>query len=141
LGFKLFSDYAFGLRTLINNELYRTFGIPAQRTGFGGLYINKIFYGLYLTIEEMDLPFIKSRYNSIKGNFYKMRRGRFHYLGRDEGPYKNCGGTERCYDQVFGNRSWSDIAIASTLLDKNITNEIDFEKLFPTIFDVERLLR
>jgi molybdate-binding protein len=32
-------------------------------------------------MEEMDKEFIKSRYVNTLGNFYKMRRGRFHFLG------------------------------------------------------------
>jgi spore coat protein CotH len=65
---------------------------PVARLSFGTLYINDIFFGMYLLIEDNNDAFLKSRFGNDGGALYKCC-GDFTYLGKDPQLYMNatCG--------------------------------------------------
>jgi spore coat protein CotH len=68
------SDGSF-MREKLAADLFREFGVPAARTAFYAVYLNRgsgeTFIGLYTLIEEVDDSVMKSQFNDDSGNLYK----------------------------------------------------------------------
>jgi hypothetical protein len=64
-------------------------GLPACRTNYAAFYINDVYWGLYIIIEQVDKEFLESRFGSSEdGNLWKGDpRGSFEYHGPDESAY------------------------------------------------------
>lgn len=61
--------------TFLREKLYYDFlrenGIVAPRCAYAKLYINSIYWGIYVVTEEIDKKFIKRNFASGDGNLYK----------------------------------------------------------------------
>ncbi len=71
---------------------YREMGIPAPRTGWARVYVNDVYYGLYMNIEQHDDVFLARWYtNSEEGALYEggwsdFTVGSEHTMDYEEGP-------------------------------------------------------
>jgi len=62
------------MHEMLAYELYRDMGIPAPRTAYANVYINNELIGLFVTVEEIDGRFTKSRWPDFgDGNLYKEK--------------------------------------------------------------------
>ena len=68
-----FLDPSF-LRYRLSLKLFEEAGLPVLNTDFAGLYMNDVFYGIYLTVEPVDEYFLINR-NIPPGNLYKAIDG------------------------------------------------------------------
>jgi len=70
-------------------ELATEMGQPACRTNYAALFINGVYWGLYVIVEQIDSEFIRGRFGvDEEGNLWKGDpRGSFEYLGPDEASY------------------------------------------------------
>jgi len=50
----------------------RSMGIPVYRMGYSAVYINDIFRGLYVMLEDMKKPLLKSRFGNSDGTLCKI---------------------------------------------------------------------
>jgi hypothetical protein len=58
-------------RDVICYDLLRKAGIAVPRTSFAKLYLNDVYWGLYLIVEQVDKTFLKNHFASGEGNLYK----------------------------------------------------------------------
>jgi spore coat protein CotH len=82
-------------REVLSFQAYRALDVPAPRTAYVQLTLtvpgkyDKEFVGLYVLIESIDKPFLKSRFGSAKGMLLKPERvGPVEYLGEEWAPYE-----------------------------------------------------
>jgi len=68
-----FSDKSF-IRQYLSSQIMRASGQKCFNSNFANIYINNSFFGLYLTVENMDKAFLKNNLMPENGNLYKATR-------------------------------------------------------------------
>jgi PKD repeat protein len=58
-------------RDAICYELMRKAGVAAPRTSYAKLYLNNVYWGLFLIVEQVDKTFLEDNFASDKGDLYK----------------------------------------------------------------------
>jgi len=58
----------------LSSIIIRESGLPCFQTGFAPVFMNEVFYGLYVEVENMDEKFLKMNGMNPKGNLYKASR-------------------------------------------------------------------
>lgn len=60
------------LRSKLCHDLFRSAGVPCARTSFVKLYINDVYFGLYLNQEHLDEPWLEKYFGgSERGDLFK----------------------------------------------------------------------
>ncbi len=73
--------------------------VPASRANHVSLYINYVYYGVYLNVEHIDEEFIRSRFGDAYGNLYKcLWPADLVYMGSNPQDYKYENDGRRAYD-------------------------------------------
>jgi hypothetical protein len=86
------------IRSKLCWDLCRSFGVPAPRANHILLYINDIFWGIYINVEQIDEEFAGLRFGNKKGNLYKcLYPADLAYLGKSPDSYKFSSGSRRAY--------------------------------------------
>jgi hypothetical protein len=114
---------------------------PAVRTAFVKLYINNIYWGLYLNVQQINKIFLREHFSAQGGNLYKGDPP----LGGAFGADMSWHGTDTAYyrsryelktnEEV---NDWSDfITFLNTL---NTTSDTAFESVIANDLNVDRAL-
>lgn len=86
------------IRSKLCWDLCRSFGIPAPRANHALLYINDIFWGVYINVEQIDEEFAALRYGNKKGNLYKcLYPADLTFRSKDPDYYKFSNNGRRAY--------------------------------------------
>jgi len=121
------------MHEMLSYELFRDMGIPAPRTSYANVYINDVFKGLFVAVEEIDGRFTKSRWPDYgDGNLYKEKWPK--------------SGNERDYlSGLKTNNNPEDNASAKKMVDYynaiNGSNEQTFEQRVSQYMDIDYFLR
>ncbi|PCJ63747.1 MAG: hypothetical protein COA58_15510 [Bacteroidetes bacterium] len=110
--------------------------VPASRTSHAKLYINGIYFGLYLNVEHIDEEFTKSRYGS-EGNLYKCTYGaNLYYRGSSSSNYQ-----EEYYEikRPESPTAYEDLAHFIDVL--NNTESSNFECELEKVFNVNTYIK
>lgn len=92
-------------------RILETMGVPGPRASHVLLYINQLYYGVYLNVEHVDENFIAKRFRYKNGNLYKcLYPANLDFLSNDPNDYAALGGGNPVYDQQQGNGDYSDLA-------------------------------
>lgn len=59
------------MRDAVAYKLFRANGIPAPRTSYVKLYLNDVYWGLYLMVEQIDKTFLEAHFANNDGNLFK----------------------------------------------------------------------
>jgi len=87
------------IRSKLYWDLCRDFGIPAPRSNHVLLYINDVFKGVYINVEQIDEEFTGLRFGSKTGNLYKcLWPADLTYRGINPDAYKFTSGNRRAYE-------------------------------------------
>jgi len=109
------------IRSKLGWNLFRYLGVPGSRSNHVLLYINNIFYGVYLNTEHIDERFVKSRFDNNDGNLYRnLWPADLVYLGASQDVYKYEYDGRRAY-ALRTNEDWDDyedLAALITILDQ-----------------------
>ena len=77
------------LRDVLCYDMIRTTGIPAPRTAHTRLYLNDIYWGVYLVVEQIDKTFLSEHFSDNDGNLYKnIGWSSLHWAGNNPEPYQ-----------------------------------------------------
>lgn len=78
------------IRSKLCFDLFRDAGITASRASHAQVYINGIYYGLYVSVEHIDEEFIQKNFFDDSGNLWKcLYPADLKYLGSDPNLYRN----------------------------------------------------
>jgi len=78
------------VRETVSMDAYRAMNIPAPRGSYAEVYVNDVYSGLYIMIEDVDKAFLDGRVGENKGQLYKCRSGApLDYRGPDPKTYEN----------------------------------------------------
>ncbi|MFT5821436.1 MAG: hypothetical protein ACI8ZM_002689 [Crocinitomix sp.] len=59
------------MRDAVSYRFMRSAGIAAPRTSYAKVYLNNIYWGLYLVVEQVDDRFLKNWFENSNGNLFK----------------------------------------------------------------------
>ncbi len=63
------------MRSKLSFDLFKAIGVPAARASHIQVYINGAYYGLYISIEQLDENFLARRFADDSGNLWKCTYG------------------------------------------------------------------
>lgn len=101
------------MRSKIMWDILRKWNIPAPRANHVRVYINGIYYGLYVNVEHIDEVFARSRFGNNDGNLYKcLYPADLAYRGTTGDSYKIWNGSRWVYELTTNEEEndFSDIA-------------------------------
>lgn len=130
------------VRAKLTWDLFRDFGCAAARSGHVALYINNVYYGLYINVEHIDEQFVKSRFGNNNGNLYKcLYPADLVYISSNPADYKLTIDGRRVYDLKTNNveDNYTDLAYFIGVLNQTPLTSLP-EQLEP-IFNVNGFLK
>ena len=78
------------MRDAVSYKFMRDAGIKAPRTSYSKVYINDIYWGLYLNVEQVDSRFLKYYFPEDEGDLYKcMNNTNLDYQGTNPIQYQD----------------------------------------------------
>lgn len=87
------------IRSKVMWDILRKWDIPAPRANHVRVYINGLYYGLYINVEHIDEEFVLSRFGNNDGNLYKcLYPADLAYLGSNPDSYKIWTGDRWVYE-------------------------------------------
>ena len=105
------------IRSKLSWTLFRYLGVPSLRSNHVLLYINNIFYGVYINTEHVDENYVRSRFGNNDGNLYKcLWPADLTYLGDHQDAYKFLNNDRRAY-RLLINEEWDDYEDLAGLID------------------------
>ncbi|QUI21679.1 CotH kinase family protein [Vallitalea pronyensis] len=85
----IFSDPSM-MAEYLSYDMLDTLGAEASRTTYAALYINDVYFGLYLAVEQVDESFLEDRFGNATGELYKPEMGAgsdLKYISDDPDDY------------------------------------------------------
>lgn len=130
------------MRSKLCWDLYKMAGIPSTHANHVALYINNVYYGLYLNVEHIDKQFLRKRWNTASGNLYKCFWGAdLDFISLNPDHYKHQPFGNRIYD-LKTNRQQDDYSdLANFIAILNSPGNPDFRCLLEETFNVDSYLR
>lgn len=125
------------LRAKVVTDLFREAGLPAPRTAFMQVYLDRgsglSYLGLYTMVEVPDDPFLDVMFGSSGGNLYKPHStgGRWTVFDKDDFPKKT-----NEFDE-----DWTDIQGAIAALNASRIDPASWRQRLEARFDVNAFLR
>lgn len=121
-------------------------GIPAVRANFVKLYINNVYYGLYIQVEHVNKKFVESRYGDKDGNLYKCSwPADLKWLGANQQSYKDLINpspqNERAYDLKTNETldDYSDLVNFINVINNSPSDSFQYK--IEQVFEVKNFLR
>ena len=75
------------MHDMLGYQILRDFGLAASRTSYAKVYINDVYWGLYVVVESVNKTFLKEHFGNNDGNLYKAEDATFKYLGLNQSSY------------------------------------------------------
>jgi len=130
------------IRSRICWDLLRDMGVPASRSNHIDLYVNGLYFGIYINVEHIDEEFAENRFGSQEGNLYKcLYPADLAYKGTNPDSYKFVSGGRRTYDLRTNTDKddYSDLAHFINVL--NNTDMWDIPCELDKVLNVDKVLR
>lgn len=130
------------IRSKLCWDLCRSFGVPAPRANHMLLYINDIFWGVYINVEQIDEEFADLRFGNKKGNLYKcLYPADLVYLSKNPEDYKFLFSDRRAYSLETNESAddYSDLANFIDVLNNTPVNTLQVE--LEKVINVGNLLK
>lgn len=87
------------MRAKLSWDLAKMIGMPGSRAAHCAVYINKKFYGVYISVEHVDEQFLKWNFKDPSGNLWKcLYPADLSFKGTDPVLYKSGASGTRTYD-------------------------------------------
>nr|HQV33979.1 CotH kinase family protein [Calditrichia bacterium] len=87
------------IRSKLCWDMFNELGLVSSRANHVRLYVNEVYYGLYINVEHIDENFLRDRYGNNNGNLYKcLWPADLEYLGGNPDLYKFMSGNRRTYE-------------------------------------------
>lgn len=131
------------MRAKVSWDIFEKMGVKASRSNHVKLYINDVFYGLYLNVEHIDNEFLKKEFEDDSGNLYKcLYPADLSYRGPNSDDYSNYQEYGRKPYDLKTNEEENDYSDLASLIEflKNAGDQ-DFEEQIHEHLDVDATLK
>jgi hypothetical protein len=125
------------MRDVLALNIMRTAGVIASRTAYAKLYINGVYWGLYIMVEQIDKTFLTNHFRHDSGNLFKCQASSdLSYHGSDLSIYKGWFElkTNETADYWFG------LVRFIRYANKDGMSDQTYREGFPKIFDIPTYL-
>lgn len=61
------------MRDLLGYYLFRQAGVKASRSAYARVYLNDVYNGVYIMVEQIDATFLKEKFSGNNGTLYKNK--------------------------------------------------------------------
>jgi len=130
------------IRAKLSWDLFQHSDVPASRASHTRLFINGLYYGLYISVEHVDENFVLSRFGNNDGNLYKcLWPADLAYLGSNADLYKLMAGSRRVYELKINEETDDYSDLASFIAAVNLTSVDSFALAIQRIFNVNSFLK
>jgi hypothetical protein len=130
------------IRSKLAWDLFKTMGVPSSDASYVRLYINTLYYGLYINVEHIDENFVDKIYGNSDGNLYKcLWPADLTYRSDNPDDYKFQNGDRRTYDLKTNLQAddYTDIAKFIDIL--NHTSQQKLVAVLDTYFNIDQYLK
>ncbi|MGE5798191.1 MAG: CotH kinase family protein, partial [Ignavibacteria bacterium] len=104
-------------RTKLCMDLFQNIGMKASRAAHTEVYINDEYYGLYISVEQVDDEFLRKNYGDDSGNLWKcLYPADLIYISKNPDSYKMSAGTRPVYE-LTTNETVNDFGKLSSFID------------------------
>ncbi len=87
------------IRSKLCWDMFHEIGLPSSRAAHAKVYINDVYYGLYISVEHIDETFLSRNFSDPNGNLWKcLYPANLDYLGEDPNLYKFESNGRQAYD-------------------------------------------
>lgn len=129
------------IRSKLYWDLCRDFGIPAPRANHVLLYINDVFKGVYINVEQIDEEFTGLRFGSKDGNLYKcLWPADLTYISNNPDAYKFTSGGRRAYE-LKTNEDLDDYSDLAGFINTLNNTPYNLEENLRLVINISVLLR
>ena len=126
------------MREKLMLDFYRAQGLPAQRSSYAKLYINDVYWGLYLVVEEINDEFLAHNFGSDTGNLYMGEpRPTLEYFGDD--LYNYIRRYKRKNNRKDSN--WTDLTALLKKINDTVAPPADYKASLEKELDTDNLLK
>lgn len=131
------------MRAKLSWNIFEKMDVKAPRSNHVSLYINDVFYGLYLNVEHIDNEFLKKEFNGDSGNLYKcLYPADLSYRGPNSDDYNDYEEFGRRPYDLKTNETENDYSgLASFIEFINNSSDQVFEEQIHDYLDVDATLR
>jgi spore coat protein H len=130
------------IRAKLSWDLFRNSGVVGSHASYARLYVNGVYFGLYINVEHVDENFVESRFGDDSGNLYKcLWPADLQYISDNPDDYKFMVGDRRTYDLKTNTEldDYSDLAHFISVLNQSTTSQ--FEIAIQQVFNVPAYLQ
>ena len=123
-------------------DLLREMEIPAPRSNHINLYVNGIYFGLYINVEHIDEEFVDLRFGNKNGNLYKcLYPADLDFRGSQPDAYKHMSDGRRVYDLITNQETddYSDLAHFIDVLNNTAANDLACE--LDQVLNIDNMIR
>ncbi len=122
------------LREYMSYDLFTHLGIAVPQCAFAELYIDNVYWGCYLIVEEPNKPFLERHFGNKSGNFFEcVQTTPLSYRGDDVALYPEF------QMRAGGQDAWENILQLLHTISKNY--DYDFAHQLNAVFDLEGFYR
>lgn len=130
------------MRAELSWDLLNKLGVASSRASHAKVYINNQFYGLYLSVEDIDDEFVLERFGNDTGNLYKcLWPADLTWLGESPDAYKFSSGGRRAYELKTNEDSDDYTGLRDFIQFLQFSNDNDFSNQIEDHLDVDGVLR
>jgi spore coat protein H len=131
------------MRAKLSWDIFEKMGVKAPRSNHVSLFINDVFYGLYLNVEHIDNEFLKKEFDGDSGNLYKcLYPADLSYRGPNSDDYSGYEEYGRRPYDLKTNETENDYSgLASFIEFLNNSSDQVFEEQIHDYLDVDATLR
>jgi hypothetical protein len=126
------------MRDVLAFNIMRHEGVEAPRTAYTKVYINNMYWGLYVMVEQIDKTFLKNHFTNDNGNLFKCQNNTdLTYLGSDPSLYKTS--FELKTNEM--DDDWNGFVDFVEYANKTGISNEDYINNFPQKFDIPTYLK
>jgi hypothetical protein len=121
------------MRDMLAFNIMRQEGVNAPRTAYTKVYINDLYWGLYVMVEQVDKTFLKNHFNNDTGNLFKCQNNtELTYINNDPSSYTTSFELKTNETE----NDWSGFVNFVKYANKAGLSNQDYSEHFPQMFDL-----
>lgn len=131
------------IRSKLCFDHFNTIGVKASRANHVEVYINGVYYGLYISVEHIDDEFLRKNFADDTGNLWKcLYPADLNFIGNDPNLYKAINSNGRPAYELTTNESEDDFTkLARFISLLNNTSAASLPDSIESIIDVPGVLK
>lgn len=126
------------LREKLYFEALQDQGVPTPRASYANVYLNGIYWGVYMVVEQIDKYWVEDYFGHRNGNLYKGEPdARLAYLGEEIRPYERAYKLKHQGLQV----GYTDLQAFTKVIEEEYESDEAFVEALDEVFETDKALK